>query len=71
LFFTSDFNEALQDAKLIFIAISTPLKKKGYGSGLALNLQYIENCIREISLYYSEIKMSEKVIIVLKSTVPV
>ena len=73
LFFTCNLEEALTDADIIFIAVSTPTKSKGLGSNQSLDLSFVENAARIISAFYSERKpQEEKIIIVVeKSTVPV
>jgi len=65
LFFTTDFDSAIDAADIIFIAVGTPTKKKGFGAGQAADLKYVESATRKIA----QIAKSSK-IIVEKSTVP-
>ncbi|PPK93260.1 UDPglucose 6-dehydrogenase [Nonlabens xylanidelens] len=66
LFFTTDVNQAILDADMIFISVNTPTKTYGVGKGMAADLKYIELCARQIA----EVATSDK-IIVEKSTLPV
>ena len=43
LFFTSDIEEAIKNAEMIFLAVNTPTKSTGEGKGYAADLKYIEN----------------------------
>lgn len=61
----------MQQTKVIFICVNTPTKKCGEGADKALDLKYIEKVARQIAEYYNEIELTEEVIIVEKSTVPV
>ena len=66
LFFTSNAQEAIQGADIIFIAIGTPTKNFGTGAGKAAMLGSFETATRTISHY-----LKNNVIIVERSTVPV
>ncbi len=66
LFFTTEVEQAIVDADLIFISVNTPTKTYGLGQGMAADLKYIEACARTIA----RVAKSDK-IIVEKSTVPV
>lgn len=66
LFFTTD-PSVLKDADIIFIAVSTPTKLHGVGSGCAADLTYVEQCAKLIA----QMAEKKKVIVVEKSTVPV
>ena len=66
LFFTTDVNQAILDADMIFISVNTPTKTYGVGKGMAADLKYIELCARQIA----EVATTDK-IIVEKSTLPV
>ncbi len=66
LFFSTDVNQAIEEADIIFISVNTPTKTYGSGKGMAADLKYIELCARQIA----EVAKSDK-IIVEKSTLPV
>ncbi|XP_065213418.1 UDP-glucose 6-dehydrogenase [Planococcus citri] len=66
LFFTTDIEEAVHEADLIFISVNTPTKTYGEGKGRAADLRHVENAARTIA----DIALSSK-IVVEKSTVPV
>lgn len=65
LFFSTNVDEAIREADLIFVSVNTPTKIKGTGAGHAANLQYVEAACRRIA----QVARSDK-IIVEKSTVP-
>ena len=66
LFFSTELQENIAKADIIFVSVSTPTKSFGKGSGKAADLQYWEKTAREIVRSSSSSK-----IIVEKSTVPV
>ena len=66
LFFSTNVNQAIDDAEVIFISVNTPTKTYGTGKGMAADLKYIELCARQIAT----VAKSDK-IIVEKSTLPV
>lgn len=66
LFFSSDINEQIQLADMIFIAVDTPTKRSGIGKGRAADLKNLENVARTIAHHSRGNK-----IVVEKSTVPV
>ncbi|XP_006007621.1 UDP-glucose 6-dehydrogenase [Latimeria chalumnae] len=66
LFFSTDIDQAIREADLIFISVNTPTKTFGIGKGRAADLKYIEACARRIAEVSSGCK-----IVVEKSTVPV
>lgn len=66
LFFSTDIEQAIKSADMIFISVNTPTKTYGAGKGMASDLKYVELCIREIS----RVANGDK-IIVEKSTLPV
>ncbi len=66
LFFSTDIDQGIRDADIIFLSLATPTKEHGLGAGKAPNLTYIERDARRIA----ETARSEK-IVVEKSTVPV
>ncbi len=66
LFFSTDVDQGIRDADIIFVSVNTPTKTFGHGAGCASDLQYWELCARRIK----EVSTSDK-IIVEKSTLPV
>ena len=66
LFFSTDVDQAICDADIIFVSVNTPTKTFGAGAGCASDLQYWELCARQIK----KVSTSDK-IIVEKSTLPV
>lgn len=66
LFFSTDVEEAIREAQMIFISVNTPTKTYGIGKGMAADLKFIELCARQIA----EVAQDDK-IIVEKSTLPV
>ncbi len=66
LFFSTDVEQAIQDADMIFISVNTPTKTYGVGKGMAADLKYIELCARQIAAVATNDK-----IVVEKSTLPV
>lgn len=66
LFFSTDIDQAIDDAQMIFMAVNTPTKTYGQGKGFAADLTYVEQCARQIA----EVATSDK-IVVEKSTLPV
>lgn len=66
LFFSTDVDQGIRDADIVFVSVNTPTKTFGEGAGSASDLQYWELCARRIK----EVSTSDK-IIVEKSTLPV
>ena len=66
LFFSTDVDEAIDKADMIFISVNTPTKTYGIGKGMAADLKWIELCARQIA----RVATSDK-IVVEKSTLPV
>lgn len=66
LFFSTNVDESIREADMIFISVNTPTKTYGVGAGRAADLRYIEKCARKIA----EVCDGDK-IIVEKSTLPV
>lgn len=66
LFFTTNIEQSIKEAELIFISVNTPTKTYGKGKGMAADLKYVELCARQIAHVATEDK-----IIVEKSTLPV
>ena len=66
LFFSTDVEQGIKDADIIFVSVNTPTKTFGHGAGYAADLQYWEKCARQIL----KLSTSNK-IVVEKSTLPV
>ena len=66
LFFTSNIEESIAEADLIFISVNTPIKTKGIGAGKASDLKWVEASTRQIAKY-----SKKHTIVVEKSTLPV
>ncbi|WP_282148862.1 UDP-glucose 6-dehydrogenase [Algibacter lectus] len=66
LFFSTNVDDAIREADMIFISVNTPTKTYGSGKGMAADLKYIELCARQIA----QIATTDK-IVVEKSTLPV
>ncbi len=66
LFFSTEVDQGIIDADIVFVSVNTPTKTFGEGAGCASDLQYWELCARRIK----EVSTSDK-IIVEKSTLPV
>lgn len=66
LFFSTDVDEAIRQADIIFISVNTPTKTYGLGAGRAADLKHVESCARRIA----EVATTDK-IVVEKSTLPV
>ena len=66
LFFSTEVDQAIEDADMIFISVNTPTKTYGLGKGMAADLKYIELCARQIA----RVAKTDKIVIE-KSTLPV
>lgn len=66
LFFSTEVDEAIAAADMIFVSVNTPTKTYGVGAGRAADLKYIELCARRIASV-----ATGKKIVVEKSTLPV
>lgn len=66
LFFSTNIEQAIRNAQMIFISVNTPTKTYGKGKGMAADLKYVELCARQIA----QIANNDK-IVVEKSTLPV
>jgi len=66
LTFTTEVDESIRNADMVFISVNTPTKTFGVGAGRAANLEFIEKCARKIA----EVSKGHK-IVVEKSTLPV
>ena len=66
LFFTTEINDKIKNADIIFISVNTPTKTYGHGANKAADLKFVESVARTISECTKEAK-----IVVEKSTIPV
>ncbi|SFC87887.1 UDPglucose 6-dehydrogenase, partial [Parapedobacter composti] len=66
LFFSTDVDNAIAQADMVFISVNTPTKTYGKGKGMAADLKFIELCARQIAAAATSDK-----IVVEKSTLPV
>ncbi len=66
LFFSTDTDQGIREADIIFVSVNTPTKNFGQGAGKAADLQYWEKTARQILA-----NSDRKKIIVEKSTLPV
>ena len=66
LFFSTDVQNSIKLADLIFISVNTPIKLSGIGAGEASDLRWVESSAREISKF-----ATGHTIVVEKSTLPV
>ena len=66
LFFSSNIEDSIEKAEMIFMAVNTPTKTEGEGAGMSADLRFIEACARDIAKYSKSNK-----IVIEKSTVPV
>ncbi|MDR6301788.1 nucleotide sugar dehydrogenase [Mesonia maritima] len=66
LFFSTEVEQAIDQADMIFISVNTPTKTYGKGKGMAADLKYVELCARQIA----SVAKTDK-IVVEKSTLPV
>lgn len=66
LFFSTEVDQGIREADIIFVAVNTPTKKVGIGAGRAADLTYWELAARRIAKVATTPK-----IVVEKSTVPI
>ena len=66
LFFSTNINECISKADMIFISVNTPTKRKGLGAGKASDLKWVEECARQVAL-----NAKKHTVVVEKSTLPV
>ena len=57
LFFSTDIDQGINDAEMIFISVNTPTKTYGIGKGMAADLKYVELCARQIARVAKEDKI--------------
>jgi len=66
LFFSTDVDEGVRRAEMIFVSVNTPTKTYGVGAGSAADLKNVELCARRIAAAAEDDK-----IVIEKSTLPV
>ena len=66
LHFSTDIENNIKNADMIFISVNTPTKKEGIGAGQASDLTYVEAAARLIAKH-----ATEYTIVVEKSTLPI
>ena len=66
LFFSTEIEQGIQAADIIFVSVNTPTKTFGHGAGKAADLQFWEKTARQILVHATNNK-----IVVEKSTLPV
>ena len=66
LFFSTNIQESIANADMIFISVNTPTKTKGVGAGKASDLRWVEASARQIAEF-----AKGHTIVVEKSTLPV
>mgnify|MGYP002837128956 CR=1 FL=1 len=66
LFFSTDIENSIKFADMIFISVNTPTKLSGLGAGYASDLKWVEESARQVAKF-----SSSHTIVVEKSTVPV
>ena len=49
LFFSTNIDEKIRNADMIFISVNTPTKTKGLGAGKASDLKWVEACARRVA----------------------
>jgi UDPglucose 6-dehydrogenase len=66
LHFTTEVNQAISEADMVFLSVNTPTKTRGVGAGQASDLRWIEASARQVAA-----AASGHTIVVEKSTLPV
>ena len=66
LIFSTNVNDSIKKADMIFISVNTPIKRKGLGAGETSDLRWVESCARQISQF-----AQGHTTVVEKSTLPV
>ena len=66
LHFSTEVDEAIASADMVFISVNTPTKTKGLGAGQASDLRWVEACARQVAQ-----SASGHTVVVEKSTLPV
>ena len=63
--FTTDIDQSIRDAQIVFVGVNTPTKRSGLGAGKAFDLGWLESATRRIARV-----ATHDTIVVEKSTVP-
>ena len=66
LHFSTDVDQAIANADMVFLSVNTPTKTRGVGAGQASDLRWIEACTRQVAA-----AAKGHTIVVEKSTLPV
>ncbi|MDA0292183.1 MAG: nucleotide sugar dehydrogenase [Cyanobacteria bacterium] len=66
LHFSTDVDQAIAAADMVFLSVNTPTKTRGVGAGQASDLRWIESCTRQVAA-----AAKGHTIVVEKSTLPV
>ena len=66
LFFSTNIEENISCADMVFISVNTPTKKYGLGAGQASDLKWVEKCARQVAKF-----ARGHTIVIEKSTLPV
>ncbi len=66
LYFSTNIEEKIKNADIIFISVNTPTKEKGIGAGKVSDLKWVEASARQVAKF-----ASGHTIVVEKSTLPV
>ncbi len=66
LFFSTNIEENIACADMVFISVNTPTKKQGLGAGQASDLKWVEKCARQVAEF-----ANGHTIVIEKSTLPV
>ncbi|MBD1194708.1 nucleotide sugar dehydrogenase [Vulcanococcus sp. Clear-D1] len=64
--FSTDVNNGIRNADMVFLSVNTPTKRNGHGAGVAADITYIEKAARQIA----EVAKGHT-IVVERSTLPV
>jgi UDPglucose 6-dehydrogenase len=59
LFFSTNIDEEIKRADIVFISVNTPTKTQGIGAGRAANIKNCELCARKIA----EVSTSDKIVV--------
>lgn len=57
LFFSTDIDEEIKAADIVFISVNTPTKTQGIGAGRAANIKNCELCARKIAEVSTTIRL--------------
>ena len=59
LFFSTNIDDAIREADIIFVSVNTPTKTSGIGAGRAANIKNCELCARKIA----EVSQGDKIVV--------